>query len=1039
MRGLPIVRLAPVTTMSQTHDSSKRYAFMKTWTRSLAVVPHLLALCLVITPTALHAQSATSGAIAGTARDATGAVLPGVTVEASSPTLIEKVRSAVSDGNGEYKIVDLRPGEYTVTFSLEGFSTIKREGVELSAGFTAAVNAEMQVGGIGETLLVTGASPVVDVQNSRSQQVLTNDVLSRIPLGNKSSMSLAAVTLGAVSAANRNDVGGDKGESGAMVIHGLPGDDGRINYDGSSINYTNGGAGGTNRIYNINNMAVQEIVLDTGGASAEVETGGGNYNAVPKDGGNRFVFEGLANFTNSDLSSTAIPSELVARGLGPQPGVKKIWDYAFGAGGPIKRDKIWFYSANRWWGAQSFSPGNYYNATFGELFYTPDRSRPAYIDSTYADNTVRVTTQLSPKHKLAVTESINRTCHCAYLTPSFFRPEASPDYEEGPQSLTQVMWYATLSPKLLVHAGGSFLVQTINFDNEFTPGPGVISTVDLVDNYRYNGIATAPGGVPYAKDVRGDNYNQRVSLSYVTGSHAFKSGFQALQGIFDVGPGQPNENLSYVFRNRMPISLSQWAGPLVARSRIREYAVYAQDQWTLKRLTLNLGIRYDHHLNFSLPEDVPAGRFRPAFSVPGKEVPNFKDINPRIGVAFDVFGTGKTAIKGSFGRYLTGLGAGMITPILPSLAIVQSTNRGWGDANLNYVPDCDLNNLLGNGECTQVDNLRFGQPVAVTSLDDNAAEGWGKRGYNWQTTAVVQHELFGGVSASAAYYRSTLGNFVTLVNTALTPADYTPYCITAPTDVRLPGGGGNTICGLYDVVEGRFGNVNNVLKLVDDAVPGAEQVEIYNGFEFSLNAKLTGGAILNGGVSLGRTTYDDCWANDHPNMTPQSLAVAGLQGSAAQPRSPGFCDVEAPWWSGSGSQIKILGSVPLPWGLMVSGSYKNLPGVPINANLSLTSAQLAPFLGRPATAPLTTISILPYFSTAVPTGTSFEDRLNQTDLRVTKRLRFGTRSITGNVDLYNIFNARTIQTINPQYGPAYRVPTGILGGRLLKFEIQVVM
>ena len=602
-------------------------------------------------------------------------------------------------------------------------------------------------------------------------------------------------------------------------------------------------------------------------------------------------------------------------------------------------------------------------------------------------------------------------------------------------------WYATLSPRLFIQAGGSFLYQTINFDNnEYTPGPGVISTVDLVDNYRYNGIGPAPGGVPYATDVRGDNYNGRVSMSYVTGSHALKAGFQAVHGIFDVGPGQPNENLYYVFRNRVPISLTQWAGPLVARARNRVYAAYVQDQWTIRRLTVNLGVRFDQHRNYSHPEDVPAGRFRPAFSVPGLEVPNYKDINPRLGAAFDLFGNGKTAIKGSFGRYVLGLGAGLITPVLPSLAIVQSTNRGWNDANSNFVPDCDLNNLLGNGECTQVDNLRFGQPVSVTTLDREAASGWGKRAYNWQSSVSVQHEIVGGISVSAAYYRTAMSNFLALVNTALTPADYTSYCITAPTDARLPGGGGGNICGLYDVVPDQFGKVNNVLTLVQDAVPGAKQSEVYNGLQFAANARLKGGVIVNAGLSLGRTTYDDCWANDHPNITPQSLYGLPLQPApAVQPRSEAFCRVEAPWWDGAGSQAKIFGSVPLPWDFMISGSYKNLSGVPINSNLALTAAQLAPILGRTATAPVTTISILPYFATAAPTGTAFEGRLNQTDVRLAKRVRFGHRSITGNVDLYNVFNARTVQGINPTLGPAFLRPTGVLGGRLLKLEIQLAL
>ncbi len=149
-------------------------------------------------PSLALAQSGTTGAIAGEVKDATGAVLPGVTVEAASPALIEKVRTVVTDASGRYQIVDLRPGVYTVTFQLPGFSTVRREGLELNTGFTATVDADMRVGGVEETITVIGASPVVDITNTRQQNVLTREVLDTLPTS-KSVQALAAVTLGALT------------------------------------------------------------------------------------------------------------------------------------------------------------------------------------------------------------------------------------------------------------------------------------------------------------------------------------------------------------------------------------------------------------------------------------------------------------------------------------------------------------------------------------------------------------------------------------------------------------------------------------------------------------------------------------------------------------------------------------------------------------------------------------------------------------------------------------------------------------------------
>src|SRR5712692_7546847 len=195
------------------------------------IVPLLLAVWSL--PVYALAQSSATGAIAGVARDDTGAVLPGVTVEAASPALIEKVRTAVTDAQGNYKIIDLRPGTYSVTFTLAGFSVVKREGIELVAGFTAPVNAELKVGSVEETITVTGASPVVDVQSVRTQSVLKAEVLDALPSGQRDLTQLASLTLGAtITSAGRNDVGGDKGEqSTGLSIHGSRGDDGRVSWD----------------------------------------------------------------------------------------------------------------------------------------------------------------------------------------------------------------------------------------------------------------------------------------------------------------------------------------------------------------------------------------------------------------------------------------------------------------------------------------------------------------------------------------------------------------------------------------------------------------------------------------------------------------------------------------------------------------------------------------------------------------------------------------------------------------------------------------
>src|SRR5436309_4664717 len=300
----------------------------------------------VILPAAAYAQAS----ITGTVTDASGGVLPGVTVEASSPALIEKVRSVSTDGTGQYRIVDLRPGTYTVTFALSGFSTVKREGIVLTGTFTASVNAEMRVGAVSETITVSGEAPTVDVQNTNAQRALSKDVLDAIPAG-RSHLTQAVLVPGLTTTqgaarGNLMDVGGTRNLQNTLIsIHGGRDGDTRVMIDGVRI----GNMSGAGQWHNFvpDQGSTQEVVIDYGAVSAEQISGGLRINHVPREGGNTFKGSLYATAVNDKWQSSNVTPELTAAGLGPPNALRRMYDINPNGGGPIKQDKLWFYVSAR--------------------------------------------------------------------------------------------------------------------------------------------------------------------------------------------------------------------------------------------------------------------------------------------------------------------------------------------------------------------------------------------------------------------------------------------------------------------------------------------------------------------------------------------------------------------------------------------------------------------------------------------------------------------------------------------------------------------
>jgi len=980
----------------------------------------------ILIPVAARAQQAPGG-IAGVVKDTSGAVLPGVTVEASSPALIEKVRSVASDAQGQYKIVDLRPGTYTVTFTLPGFNTIKREGIELTTGFTANVSVEMPVGAVEETLTVTGASPLVDTQNVRQQKVVSSQLLEVLPTSTKGLVTVTALIPGMISATARADVGGSGSiyySNDSNAGDGYHGKGvGKVLFDGMRL--SNLELGG-HTAFVVSASAVQEITVETGGLSAESSASGITTNLIPKDGGNRFTFGLTGLISTHGMQSDNLTDEIRARGLTTVNEVKNIRDIAGNVGGPVAKDRLWFFTSQRWWGNRNGIGGLFYNKTQGTPFYTPDLSRPFEIFETYESHAERLTSQVSRRNKVSFFVDYQDDCVCRG-GGEFRAPEAAYKWRFHPNALYQATWNMPVTSRLLLEAGFS-RTQTYYKTLSQPETAGAIATIEASTGFQFN----AQSAFSYGPVKKADRYAQRFAVSYVTGSHAFRVGMQIEEGRRE-RVDQYNGDMVFTVNRGVPTEIRQWVSPYHTVEIMKaDLGLYVQDQWTFKRLTLNPGLRFNDFNAYVPAQSLEAGPWVPARQYDAvRNVPNWKDLNPRVGASYDLFGNGRTALKASLGSYNESTGTNIAQANNPIVTSVNSVTRTWSDANGNFVPDCDLGNGAANGECGPYSNANFGRTAITTRYADDALLGFGHRGYTWEVATEVQHQITPQVSLTAGYYRNWAGNFLVSDNVATAAGDYTPFCITAPADPRLPGGGGYQVCGMYDVAPARFGRVST---LVTQASNYGKQTKVADFFGINVSSRFQRGMIIGGGLDTGRIVGDLCGVIvDHPTISSTLSPYAITTFGPTTPRQ--FCRAVSPFKGNT--QVKLHGSYPLPGDLVVSGIFQNVSGPEITANYAATNAEVIPSLGRslaacgnPPRAGCTSIVTVPLLAP----GTEYDGRRTQLDLRLTKLLKVRRARIQANVDLYNVFNASSVLAVNGTYGSQWRQVQSILSGRLLQFS-----
>lgn len=976
--------------------------------------------------------AAQDSGIAGAVTDDTGGVLPGVAVEAASPVLIEGARLAITDARGRYAFTALRPGVYTVTFTLTGFTTVVREGVELTAGFTAPLNAALAVGALEETVTVSGRSPVIDVQRVQERQVVTRDVLDSLPM-NKDWGAIGALTVGV--APESQDVGGVRDSyMPYLAAHGGDTRDGMRQMDGLTMGNLSCGYSCTT--LNANDAQTEELSYEIGAISADVAIGGVRVNIIPKEGGNTFSGSAFGNFSDRRFQGDNLGQDLIDAGLRSPDVVSSIWDTSFDLGGPVVRDRLWFHGAYRNWGLKKLPANTFYDTDPNDFVFEPDLTRPG-VDEQYDQSaSLRFTWQATRGNKFAVYYN-GAPRHQPYQGISNRRtPEAARDQRNPLNWHGTTTWTGAVGNRILLEAGMGMQVQDATIDPQ-PDAPRLHAVRELTTGIDFRGVG-------FSRRWNEVHRAYKASMSYVTGSHNLKFGMTLDEGTWRQGTDiiGPTDSLLFTLGGA-PILIAAFATPYnVEVDLAADLGLYAQDAWTIDRTTFNLGLRWDY-----VRQDIPAqdtSRFvdSPTGSVgPGTWAPtrrwdaipnaaNWTDLSPRIGVAHDLFGDGRTALKGSVSRYLRVDTIGMSASRNPVNASVTSATRSWRDLNGDFFPDEE--------ELGPYSNANFGRSVLTNVFAEDVYSGFGTRRHNWEYSVGVEQEILPRTSIDVAYWRRAQGNFSVTDNVLVEPGDFDPYCVTAPDDPRLPGGGGYEVCGLHDVNPASFGQVRNEIIRAD--TNGYAMSQVFDGLDVTVNSRVSGDLFFYGGVNFGRTRFDDCGARPDDPAAPPTLALtaggAGTGGGWDVQEAAGIilprghhCRVDPPFFRPG---WKLSGAYTLPYDVQISGFWQNLPGVPILATWNAPVSAIEPSLGRPLAGGAGTAEVH-----LIAPGTLFADRLNQLDVRVSKIFRLDAgREVRLMLDAYNLLNDDAPLAVNDTYGSQWQVPESILLARFVKFGAQ---
>jgi hypothetical protein len=632
-------------------------------------------------------------------------------------------------------------------------------------------------------------------------------------------------------------------------------------------------------------------------------------------------------------------------------------------------------------------------------------------------------------------------------------PEAEGHGEFSPQRVQQVKYTSPLTNKLLFEAGlGTSYYQwggkerpdnqTRDLIRVFSIGqtvvPATATTPAVTANFNYrsqNWLNNKTNAV-----------NWFGNASYVTGSHSLKFGYQGYWWMDDRELNVNNQALQYTFIGGAPFSINQYINKYNINARAMAMSFFAQDQWTMGRLTLQGALRFDRPWSWFPEVTQPASPFFAGATFQRADgVTGYNDLTPRMGLAYDLFGNGKTALKVNLGKYLQGASVSNLAyGANPSLRIPAGTttfggifnpnvSRNWTDVDGDFIVDCDLKNGLAQSAattgsvdtCGQWSDLAFGGTQTVGArFDEGLLSGWGVRPSDWSFGASVQQEIFPRASVEVGYYRRWFTQFQTggtvNDNQLIAPSDLAAYTVTAPTDSRLPTAG-QTVGPLYNPNTNVFGRSDILIRSTKDI---GDDTRVFNGVDVNLNIRMTTGITFSGGTSTGKVKNDWC---DIRAAVPEAFLL-----------NP-YCEVESPWQT----SVRGLITYTIPRiDVNVSSVIQDKPNIgtdqlgSLAANYTLSAADLAAAqaqIGRPLnTTGATTVNL-------IPGGVFYGDRVRQWDFAVKKIMRLGGQRLTVGADFYNLLNNNVTLAFNQTYSPTttgWLTPTTYMNPRVIRLNAE---